>query len=198
MSLAEAQIGLRRETGLVTEAPGSRRETQSPAAAGVDALYVSIVQRHYESIVRYIHGMVPVPQQAEDLAQDTFLKAYIALSGSEVPANTRAWLFKIAANTTLDYVRRRRRIGMVGLDRVGHMLFGSDRVSDVDDAGPVDAALAALRADDRSVLLLFTEAGFAAPEVAEILGITPAAARKRRQRARDAFMTAYREASREV
>jgi RNA polymerase sigma-70 factor (ECF subfamily) len=196
VSLIEAQAGLGGEAARVRDPLAPPRAYAHEAE--FDSVYVALVQRHYDAIVRYIHGMVPVPQQAEDLAQDTFLKAYLALRSSGAPANARPWLFRIASNTTLDYVRRRTRIGMVALERVGHLLSVRDRTDDFTAANPVEKALAALRAEDRSVLLLFAEAGFTAPEVAAILGISPAAARKRRQRARDAFVNAYSEADGEV
>jgi RNA polymerase sigma-70 factor (ECF subfamily) len=198
MSLVEASAGMARDTAVIGDIAGVQRDPAARAAAETETLYLALVHRHYESIVRYIHGMVSSREQAEDLTQDTFLKAYLALSHTGTPANARAWLFRIASNTTLDHVRRKRRIGMVALEKVSHVLFGEDRASRVEEAGPVDAALGALRSEDRSVLLLFAEAGFSAPEVALILDITPAAARKRRQRAREAFMAAYEEASREV
>jgi DNA-directed RNA polymerase specialized sigma24 family protein len=53
--------------------------------------------------------------------------------------------------------------------------------------------LAALDEAQREVLYLFTYAGLGSEEVADVLGVTAAAARKRRQRAREAFERAYRE-----
>jgi RNA polymerase sigma-70 factor (ECF subfamily) len=162
--------------------------------AAFEALYVGLVQTYHAAIVRYIHGLVPVIQQAEDLAQDTFLKAYLALASGEPPDNPRAWLYRIATNTSLDYLRRRSRFSFVALHRLANVLRGRDNYADVESADPVGLAMDQLKADDRSVLLLFAEAGLKAPEVAEVLGITPAAARKRRQRAREAFTRAYHEA----
>jgi RNA polymerase sigma factor (sigma-70 family) len=60
---------------------------------------------------------------------------------------------------------------------------------------PVARALAALSEEQRQVLLLFSYAELSANEVAEVLGITPEAARKRRQRAREHFEAAYRAAA---
>jgi RNA polymerase sigma-70 factor (ECF subfamily) len=165
-----------------------------PRDVALEGFYAGLVQTYHAAIVRYIHGLVPAIQQAEDLAQDTFLKAYLALNSGEPPDNPRAWLYRIATNASLDYLRRRNRFGMVGLHRLANVLRGRDSYADTDFSDPITLALEQLKPDDRSVLLLFAEAGLKAPEVAEVLGITPAAARKRRQRAREAFTKAYHEA----
>lgn len=182
------------------EVPGTSRESliAAPASTDLDAVYIGLVHRYYDPVVRYISAIVGVPEQAEDLAQDTFLKAYLALPKQGIPENPRAWLYRIATNSTLDHLRRNRRLRLVGLDRLAHALPGRDRITAIEDAEPVDRALACLKSDDRTILVLFAEAGFKAPEVAEILDITPAAARKRRQRAREAFTAAYREATGEM
>jgi RNA polymerase sigma-70 factor (ECF subfamily) len=157
------------------------------------AFYLGLVQTYYAAVVRYLYGLVSVIQQAEDLTQDTFLRAYLALAAGNTPDNPRAWLYRIATNAAVDHVRRRQRLGFVSLHRLATVLRGADRFHDVEQAEPIDRALGRLKQDDRAILLLFADAGLKAPEVAEVLGITPAAARKRRQRARDAFTRAYRE-----
>jgi len=177
----------------------------APGAAAVPAfaapaddlhlLYVGMVRAYHASVVGYIHSMVPAIQQAEDLAQDTFVRAFLALPTVGAPDNPRAWLLRIATNVTIDHLRRQRRLRWVGLDRLASVLphpGGADRLEVAD---PVRRALASLAPDDQVLLMLFAYAGLRAPEVAEVLRITPAAARKRRQRAREAFMKAYRKAA---
>lgn len=164
----------------------------------LDALYVGLVKSYYDPIVRYIYGMVSNTEQAEDLAQETFLKAYRALPDVGPPENPRAWLYRIATNASLDFLRHRNRFGMVALDKLSNVLRGESRHGSVEDAAPIDQALNAIKEDHRSILLLFAESGLQAPEVAEVLGISPAAARKRRQRAREAFTAAYQEVTDEV
>lgn len=167
----------------------------APPADTLDALYVGLVRAYHAPLVGYIHSMVPGLQQAEDLAQDAFVKAYVALPRTGVPDNPRAWLFRIATNVTIDHIRRQRRVTWIGLDRLAQVLRGSDGPDRVELADPIQRALASLSPDEQAVLMLFAHAGLRAPEVAEVLGISPAAARKRRQRARAAFMQAYRKAA---
>ncbi len=167
----------------------------APASDALDTLYVGLVRTYHGALVGYIHSMVPVPQQAEDLAQDTFVRAFLALPRTGVPDNPRAWLFRIATNVAIDHIRRQRRVAWVGLDRLAQVLRGADGTERIELADPIQRALAALSPEEQAVLMLFVHAGLKAPEVAEVLGISPAAARKRRQRARAAFMSAYRKAA---
>jgi RNA polymerase sigma-70 factor (ECF subfamily) len=157
----------------------------------LETLYVGLVHAYHAAIVHYVYSMVNDIQQAEDLAQDAFLKAYLALKRSGPPDNPRAWLYRIATNATIDHLRRQRRFGWVGLHRVINVLRSEDPSERVIKADPFERAMGALSGDQQTVLMLFARSGLKAPEVAEVLGISPAAARKRRQRAREAFMTHY-------
>jgi len=174
-------------------APASAaRAGAAPSADELDTLYIGLVRAYHAALVGFIHSMVPAPQQAEDLAQDTFVKAYVALPRVGMPDNPRAWLFRIATNVTIDHLRRQRRLAWTGLDRLAHVLRGADDAERADRADPIRRALAALSPGEQATLMLFAHAGLKAPEVGEALGISPPAARKRRQRARAAFMRAYR------
>jgi RNA polymerase sigma-70 factor (ECF subfamily) len=161
----------------------------------LEAMYIGLVRTYQRAILSYLYSLVADIQQAEDLAQDTFLRAYLGLPKVGMPDNPRAWLFKIATNVTIDHLRRRRRIGWVSLNSLTHVLRDRDVYADIETKDPVSRALAALSPDDQTVLMLFAEVGLKAPEVAEVLGISPAAARKRRQRAREAFTRAYQKES---
>lgn len=159
----------------------------------LETLYVGLVRTYHGAVIGYICSLVPVIQQAEDLAQDTFVRAYLALPRIGPPENPRAWLFRIATNVTIDYLRKRRPRRLVALHRLAHRLRGADTSAAIESADPVNCALAELKPKDQTILMLFAHVGLKAPEVAEVLGISPAAARKRRQRAREAFTRAYRE-----
>jgi hypothetical protein len=65
--------------------------------------------RYHGPIYGHILGLVGDPAQAEDLTQDTFLKAYKALPGAREGAVV-AWLYRIATNTARDALRHRRRL----------------------------------------------------------------------------------------
>lgn len=173
--------------------PVTAIERADASAEELETLYVGLVHAYHAAIVHYVFSMVNDLQQAEDLTQDAFLKAYLALERAGPPDNPRAWLYRIATNATIDHLRRKRRFGWVGLHRVIHVLRSDDPSERVIKADPFERAMNELNTDQQTILMLFARAGLKAPEVAEVLGISPAAARKRRQRAREAFMKQYRE-----
>jgi RNA polymerase sigma-70 factor (ECF subfamily) len=88
------------------------------------AEFEAIFQRYQVPITNFIYHLIGNREQAYDLAQDVFVKAYKALLGGTVvqPGALSAWLYRIAANTTTDTLRRRRLISWLPLS-----LFNEDR-----------------------------------------------------------------------
>jgi RNA polymerase sigma-70 factor (ECF subfamily) len=167
----------------------------SPDRAGpAERMYLRLVADYQAAILNYLYRLVGDVDIAEDLTQDTFIKAYRALDRLELDEaaepRRRAWLYRIAHNTATDHLRRGGRLQWLSLEALRHHGGGDPAPSA--EGEPVRQALAALSAEHRQVLLLFGPAGLDAAEVGEVLGITPEAARKRRQRAREAFEAAFR------
>ena len=72
----------------------------------------TVVEAHHPEISRYLRRMTSHASEADDLAQETFLRAYRAYRTLGPDANVRAWLFAIATNLTRNHFRtegRRRR-----------------------------------------------------------------------------------------
>jgi RNA polymerase sigma-70 factor, ECF subfamily len=86
--------------------------------------FEAIFQRFQGPITNFIYHLIGNREQASDLAQDVFVKAYKALLGGTVvqPGALSAWLYRIASNTTTDTLRRRRLIAWLPLS-----LFNEDR-----------------------------------------------------------------------
>ncbi|TMC91585.1 MAG: RNA polymerase sigma factor [Chloroflexi bacterium] len=86
--------------------------------------FEAIFLRFQGPITNFIYHLIGNREQAYDLAQDVFVKAYKALLGGTVvqPGALSAWLYRIAANTTTDTLRRRRLIAWLPLS-----LFNEDR-----------------------------------------------------------------------
>jgi RNA polymerase sigma-70 factor, ECF subfamily len=120
------------ETALVDE---EERATDTISRQSADALqeqaqrvdvadFETIFLRFQGPITNFIYHMIGNREQACDLAQDVFVKAYKALLGGTVvqPGALSAWLYRIAANTTTDTLRRRRLISWLPMS-----LFNEDR-----------------------------------------------------------------------
>lgn len=73
-------------------------------------IFEDLVERHQAEIFGYILRMVRHDGEAQDLCQETFLRAYRAYDRLEGDPNYRAWLYKIATNTTLNHIRQRRSV----------------------------------------------------------------------------------------
>lgn len=79
--------------------------------SGEEGLFDEIYLRHFGSVYGYAHAALRSGQDAEDAAQDVFVRALEALPGYEIrSAPFRAWLLRIARNVVLDCVRRSKRL----------------------------------------------------------------------------------------
>src|SRR6476660_6177485 len=97
--------------------------TQDAAAValardGDSEAFRALVERHSRAVFRLAHRMTGSPQDAEDVVQETFLKAYRQLGRFESRANFGTWIHRIAVNCAIDLIRSRayREAGHDSLD----------------------------------------------------------------------------------
>ena len=95
--------------------------------------FETIVGAHHAEIYRYIRRVTSRATEAEDLSQETFLRAYRAYRTLGPEANVRAWLFAIATNLTRNHFRSEKR------RRVAYQAASVDR-READPEGPEDEA----------------------------------------------------------
>lgn len=130
---------------------------------------------------------------ADDLTQDTFVRAIGALATYRGEASARTWLLSIARRACADHVRRRVR-GRNLLDRIVHRGTPADdepeRTGDVD----LDQAVAALTADRRDAFVLTQMLGLSYEDAAEVCGCPVGTIRSRVSRARADLIYALRDA----
>ena len=81
--------------------------------------YRLLVDRHSRSVFRLAFRMTGNEQDAEDVVQETFLRAYKQLHRWEARSSFSTWLYRIAANYSLDLVRRKKRHGEVTMNDAG-------------------------------------------------------------------------------
>lgn len=167
------------------------QRTDRARDASRESLFASILATYEAPISRYLYGMVADAEVARDLAQETFLSAYRALPNAEV-ISPSAWLYRIATNHALMHLRHKRRIAWLPISALSR--GQQPRVAGENDAVVMADAVATMltRLDpkDRACLLL-KAAGFSAEEIGTQLGCSPAAARTRLSRAREAFRRLY-------
>jgi RNA polymerase sigma-70 factor (ECF subfamily) len=164
---------------------------------------------HREAIHRYIRGIVRDAAVAEDLTQETLLRAHQKLATLEDPARLASWLYRIATNICYDRFRKappRDRIRSLDEEAVNDPARGQS--STLNDAGPrldkvmeqqemsacVQRYLADLPNSYRAVILLHDEANMTNPEIAEMLGVSLATVKIRVHRARERLRATLRQA----
>jgi putative glutamine amidotransferase len=147
----------------------------------------AILTEQAAPLMRRLLRMVGDRETAEDLRQETLVRAWrSAPRGAQTPVLC-AWLHRTATNLALDELRRRKRRGSVPL----HAAIADPTAGDAHRDPLLRDALASLTAHQRLVLLLRFEAGLSLREVGELLDLSEDAARKRVARARTAFVEAY-------
>src|SRR6266436_8172176 len=76
--------------------------------AGDRDAFRTLVERHSRSIFRVVFRMTGNQEDAEEIVQETFLRAYRSLERFELRANFSTWLYRIAVNRTLDFLNARK------------------------------------------------------------------------------------------
>ncbi len=177
-------------------------ELAARAQTGDRQAFALLVRRHQERVFRFVLRMLGSRDEAMDLTQDTFLKAWNALPAWQPEARFATWLFQIARNATLDLLRRRQLVEFVPLDadtpgeaacepRDGAPL-PEERLADRQRIGLLERALAALPAEQREILLLRELEDMSYAEIAATLGIHEGTVKSRLARARAAALAHYR------
>jgi RNA polymerase sigma-70 factor (ECF subfamily) len=163
------------------------------ARAGDPAAFERLFERYQAPILNYLHRMVGDRAVAEDLTQDTFIKAYRALPATSPDLAFKAWLYRIATNTAISHLRRNKIVRWIPF------LAGTDHASDesiersVGRRYDVEQALKRLPQHYAMILLLRHYQGLSLAETASALDITENAAKLRLFRARKAFAEVYQE-----
>jgi RNA polymerase sigma factor (sigma-70 family) len=158
--------------------------------SGDDDAFEDLVARYQAPLFRYLRGLVGDQEQARDLLQETFLRAYRSLGGLEDPGLLRSWLYRIAHNQACSLLRRRRLISWLPLT-FGHNASAPNPDRSAIEAARVAEALDRVPAQQRAPLLLHLVAGFSYAEVAEMLQVSEGTVRMRISRGRAAFRAAY-------
>jgi len=155
------------------------------AKQGDDEAFGMLVEQYQDNIYGYVSRMLHDPEEAEDVAQEVFIRAYRNLAGFREAASFPTWLYRIATNLAIDAARSRksRRADTVSLDEPVETAEGeisrqlpADRrgtVSQVESSHLqqiVAEAIAQLSAKLRTVITLYDIEGLSYEEIAEVLG----------------------------
>ncbi len=152
------------------------------AQSGDGDAFRVLVERHSRSVFRLAYRMTNNEQDAEDVVQETFLRAYKQLSRYESRSSFSTWLYRIASNYALDLIRTRKRheekrsandngTGLSVLDTVPAGDPAQDRLVFSNEVQQrVGAAMKELSDLERSAFVLRHFEGFSIEEIGGMLG----------------------------
>jgi len=143
------------------------RDLIAKAKRGEVEAYNLLVSRWERRVYSYLFRLVRHREDAMDLSQDVFLKAYQNLPKLDDPARFAAWLFRIAHNEAFSLLRRRRP--ETDLSEPGHVDRGPAMLP-IELSLAVEGALHRLSEDQREAVLLKVYQGFKFEEMADVLG----------------------------
>jgi RNA polymerase sigma factor (sigma-70 family) len=167
------------------------------------AVFAALLATTQDSLRGFVRGMVGSAEQAQDITQDVFVDAWRATTRRQAPfdgtgdeAAMRRWLFHVAYQRAASALRHRAVLRVESLDGAlplePSQLYESAPFEDrIAEAEALQAALDALDPQDAACLLFSAAQGFTASEIATILEISPAAAKKRLTRAKQRLRAAY-------
>jgi RNA polymerase sigma-70 factor, ECF subfamily len=163
------------------------RDLIAKARKGDVEAYNLLVSRWERRVFNYLLRLVSNREDALDVSQEAFLKAYQSLPKLDDPQRFGAWLFRIAHNEAFSLLRRRKPEGEMPLER-GAPVRGSDLLP-IELSMAVETALGRLSEDQREAVLLKVYQGFKFEEMAEILSCPVSTVKSRLYTALDLLKT---------
>ena len=151
---------------------------------GDDTAFSALVKKHQKSVHALAWRKTGDFHVAEEITQDTFLKAYQNLSTLKEPQKFAGWLYVIAANYCKMW-RRKKRLSTQSLEGTssaelekttysGYVIAENQRVAVETQREVVKKLLAKLQESDRTVITLYYLGGMTYEEISEFLGVSVA------------------------
>jgi RNA polymerase sigma-70 factor (ECF subfamily) len=183
----------RRTSGLE---PGEEAGLLLAAQGGDQAAFGRIVRHYQRAIHRLAYGLTRNPSDADDLAQETFVRAWQAIGRFRVGEPLYPWLSRIAVNLTFSLFRRRKRRPEDPIEpmlEAGRQFGAEDDPAEHAATRERDARLAAafeeLSPDHQTVLVLRAVEDMSYEAIAEALGVPAGTVMSRLSRARAELKT---------
>src|SRR3984893_7115141 len=164
-----------------------------------------LYEKFRRPIPSYLYSLLGSQEDADDLTQEVFTRAYVSWNDLYDRDNLSPWLYRIATNLCVDQLRRRKRISWWSLTRdrrdsgagegreedMSYLPPNSGGIPEVGEREHIQRALANMPRDYAVALVLSAAQGVPYQEIGEILGISPTAAATRISRAKRLFMEVY-------
>lgn len=157
------------------------------------ARFEALVNKHQRDIINFQYRLVGNRFEAEDLAQETFIKAYKKLDTLKEEGKAKSWLFSIARNVAIDFFRK-NKYSAIALDNT--ILENYARATAIDlrsemlqgeVASELKGYIDQLNKEDRVVIKLLYYEGFSYKEIGQMLNMNENTLKSRLFRARRAL-----------
>jgi RNA polymerase sigma-70 factor (ECF subfamily) len=162
------------------------------AKSGDSAAYDELIRRYQERIYATVYHMTSNHEDANDLTQETFIKAYRALNSFKGDSSFYTWIYRIAVNKTINFLKTRKNRVQMSLNDVDFNVENDpDLVALVSDKTPrrdlnltelqekLNAAMQGLSEVHRMVVTLHDIQGLSHDEIAKIVGCNVGTVRSR-------------------
>lgn len=159
------------------------------AQVGDRAAFNELVDAYQERLMYYVHRLVPDAHHARDILLDVWLEVFRKLGRLESPAAFRAWLYRVAHDRAVSYLRRQRLVSDAREELAADM-HEADASSDqelLDNAELVHFALAKLSIVHREVMALRFLEDMDVGEIARVMKCSEGTAKSRLHYAKQAL-----------
>jgi len=171
--------------------PADEADLVRAAQSGDSRAFSEIVRRYQRAIYRVAYGFTRSPADADDLAQEAFVRAYQAIGRFRVGEPLYPWLARIASNLALSLLRSRKRKPETSIEpliEAGHQ-WGvdedpADEVAKRERDRHLQAAFAELRPEHQAVLVLRVVQDLSYEDIAKVLNVPVGTVMSRLSRAR--------------
>ncbi len=169
-----------------------------------------LYEKFKRPIHSYIYRLLGSHEDADDLTQEVFTRAYVAWNDLYDRDNLSSWLYRIATNLCIDLLRRRKRISWwplmrhspsgeqlngAGDEEISYLPSDNGGIPEIAEREHIRLALANMPKDYAIVLILSAAQGVPYQEIGKIVGISPNAAATRISRAKRLFAEQYQRLS---
>lgn len=143
-----------------------------------------IINRYEISIVRFIYQMVRDKETAEDLTQEVFILAYNKLFTYKSDYKFSAWLYRIARNKTIDYIRKEGKVKSVNLDDIGPICSNESSPEEIIEfrelKETIESFIRTLDIIDKQILTLrYTKHELTFNDIADMMNMSLSSVKKR-------------------
>ncbi|UYZ23747.1 RNA polymerase sigma factor [Mesobacillus jeotgali] len=155
---------------------------------------IELYENYKKAIFLYLYRATLNQHIAEDLTQDTFLKAFQSLSSFRGESSLKTWLFKIARNTYINFSKKKQTSMELQSDRIDqHLNHQHDQFKRLDDQNAIELTLLKLQENYRTYIILRDVNDLTYEEVAAITNETIGQVKVGLYRARKKFKELYKQ-----